>query len=88
MAPYAHTTLNLRINSRKPKARFATIVGKGKDADKAFPFQIDQVIGEAADAPGTDVCAAIYRKGSCPNEAANASAMLLEGQDALSISQW
>ena len=52
------------------------------------PFEVFVEHGFLHGIPGTDVCAAIYRKGSCPDEAANASAMLLEGQDALSISQW
>jgi hypothetical protein len=40
------------------------------------------------DIPGTNECAAICRTGLCPIEAATASAMLLMGQDALSISRW
>ena len=38
--------------------------------------------------PGTDECGAIYRQGHCPDVAAHASAMLMDGPDALSISRW
>jgi hypothetical protein len=38
------------------------------------------------DDPGTDLCAAIYRTGLCPETAAHASAMLLDLPDALVMS--
>ena len=38
--------------------------------------------------PGTAECAAISRRGLCPDDAANASALLLDCHDALSISRW
>ena len=32
------------------------------------------------DDPGTDACAAIYRRGACPESAAQTSAMLLDNR--------
>jgi len=52
------------------------------------PYELFVEHGFLKGLPGTDVCAAIWRKGSCPGEAATASAMLLEGQGSLSMSQW
>jgi hypothetical protein len=38
--------------------------------------------------PGTNECAAISHEGRCPNVAAQASAMLMDDPDVLSISRW
>jgi hypothetical protein len=38
--------------------------------------------------PGTDACAAIYRNGAFPCEAGDASAMLMDCADALSMTRW
>ena len=52
------------------------------------PFDVFVAHGFLKGLPGTSECAAICRKGVCPNDAANASAFLLDCRDALSISRW
>jgi hypothetical protein len=51
-------------------------------------YQIFVVHGFLRGIPGTDECGAIFHQGQCPDVAAHASAMLMDGPDALSISQW
>jgi hypothetical protein len=38
--------------------------------------------------PGVDECGALWQDGQCPEVAAQASAMLMDGPDALAISRW
>ena len=51
-------------------------------------YQVFVVHGFFAGVPGTDECGAIWRKGECPDVAAQASAMLMDLPDALSLSEW
>jgi hypothetical protein len=51
-------------------------------------YQVFVVHGFLDGIPGTDECGTIYHPGQCPDVAAQASAMLMGGPDALSISRW
>jgi hypothetical protein len=51
-------------------------------------YRVFIVHGYEDGVPGTDACGAIYRKGQCPDAAAEASALLMAASDALSMRRW
>lgn len=77
----AEWPLDITINGTR------NILGAGRRT--VGPYRVFVVHGYVANMPpGTDACAAIFRRDVCPDVAADASAMLMDRPDALSMSPW